>query len=79
MAIADSKALLAEIMNAVDDHVTAKASRQLEKQIMDILDGYQVATVIRDSFGHEKVETTRRYCHASQRNTKNSYRKYACM
>lgn len=39
MAIADSKALLAEIMNAVDDHVTAKASRQLEKQIMDILGG----------------------------------------
>lgn len=33
MAIADSKALLAEIMNAVDDHVTAKASRQLEKSI----------------------------------------------
>ena len=51
MAIADSKALLAEIMNAVEDHVTAKASRQLEKQIMDILDGYQVATVIRNDSG----------------------------
>jgi hypothetical protein len=51
MAIADNKALLAEIMNAVDDHVTAKASRQLEKQIMDILDGYQITTMIRDDSG----------------------------
>lgn len=51
MAIADNKALLAEIMNLVEDHVTAKASRQLEKQIMDILDGYQVATMIRDDSG----------------------------
>ena len=48
MAIADNKALLLEIMNVVDDHVTAKASRQLEQQIMDILDGYQIATMIRD-------------------------------
>lgn len=38
MAIADSKALLADIMNVVDDHVTAKASKLLEKQIMDILE-----------------------------------------
>lgn len=79
MAIADNKVLLAEVMNLVDDHVTAKASRQLEQQILDVLDGYDIATMIRDSFGHEKVETTRRYCHASQRNTENSYRKYACM
>ena len=51
MAIADNKALLAEIMNVVDDHVTAKASRQLEQQIMDVLEGYQVATMIRDDAG----------------------------
>ena len=51
MAIADSKALLADIMNLIDDHVTAKASRQLEQQIMDILDGYQIATMIRDDAG----------------------------
>lgn len=51
MAIADSKALLADIMNIIDDHVTAKASRQLEQQIMDVLDGYQIATMIRDDAG----------------------------
>ena len=51
MAIADSKALLADIMNVVDDHVTAKASKLLEKQIMDILDGYQIATMIRNDSG----------------------------
>lgn len=51
MAIADNKALLAEIMNVVDDHVTAKASRQLEQQIMDVLDGYQVATMVRNESG----------------------------
>ena len=51
MAIADNKALLSEIMNVVDDHVTAKASRQLEQQIMDVLEGYQVATMIRDDSG----------------------------
>lgn len=63
MAIADNKALVAEIMDLLDEHVTAKASRQLEKQIL----------------GHEKIDTTRRYCHANQRNTENSYRKYACL
>lgn len=51
MAIADSKALHAEIMNVVDDHATARASRQLEQQIMDILDGYQITTMIRDDSG----------------------------
>lgn len=51
MAIADNKALLSEIMNVVDDHVTAKASKLLEKQIMDILDGYQIATMIRNDSG----------------------------
>jgi len=29
--------------------------------------------------GHEKIDTTLRYAHANQRNTENSYRKYACM
>jgi len=52
MAIADSKALLADIMNVVDDHLTAKASKLLEKQIMDILDGYQIATMIRNDSGN---------------------------
>lgn len=56
MAIADSKALLSEIMNAVDDHVTAKASRQLEQQIMDILDGYQITTMIRDDSGVNRLK-----------------------
>ena len=41
MAIADSKALLADIMNLIDDHVTAKASRQLEQHLntLDTLKG----------------------------------------
>ena len=51
MSVADTKALLAEIMNIVDDHVTAKASKMLEKQILDVLDGYQIATMIRDDSG----------------------------
>lgn len=49
MAVADNKSLVSEIMNLVDDHVTAKASRQLEQQIMNLLDGYQVATIFHDS------------------------------
>lgn len=49
MAIADNKALVAEIMDLLDEHVTAKASRQLEKQILDVLDGYDVSTMTRDS------------------------------
>ena len=51
MAIADSKALLADIMDAVDEHVTAKASRELEKRLLDVLDGYEIATMIRDESG----------------------------
>lgn len=51
MAIADNKALLSEIMNLLDDHVTAKASRELEKQLHDVLDGYEIATIIRDDSG----------------------------
>ena len=49
MAIADNKALVAEIMDLLDEHVTAKASRQLEQQILDVLDGYDVVTMTRDS------------------------------
>ena len=51
MAIADSKALLADIMDAVDEHVTAKASRELEKRLLDVLGGYEIATMIRDESG----------------------------
>lgn len=51
MAIADSKALLADIMDVVDEHVTAKASRDLEKRLLDVLSGYEIATMIRDSSG----------------------------
>lgn len=51
MSLADNKALLGEIMNVIDDHVTAKASRQIEKQLMDILDGYQIATKFHNSSG----------------------------
>jgi site-specific recombinase XerD len=34
---------------------------------------------VQQVLGHEKIDTTRRYCHANQRNTENSYRKFACM
>jgi len=51
MSVSDNKALLSEIMNLVDDHITAKASRQLEQQILAVLDGYQVATRFHDSSG----------------------------
>jgi site-specific recombinase XerD len=34
---------------------------------------------VQQILGHTKIDTTRRYCHANQRNTENSYRKYACM
>jgi hypothetical protein len=51
MAIADSRALLADIMDIVDEHVTAKASKELEKRILDVLDGYEIATMIRDVSG----------------------------
>ena len=51
MAIADSRALLADIMDIVDEHVTAKASKELEKRILDVLDGYEIATMIRDGSG----------------------------
>ena len=34
---------------------------------------------VQQILGHEKIDTTRRYCHANQRNAENSYRKYACM
>jgi hypothetical protein len=36
MSIADSRALLADIMDIVDEHVTAKASKELEKRILDV-------------------------------------------
>lgn len=51
MAIADNKALLNDIMDVVDDYVTAKASKELKTQIFGVLSRYEIATMITDDSG----------------------------
>ena len=51
MAIADSKALLDDIMDIVDDYVTAKASNDVKAKIFGVLSGYEIATMITDDSG----------------------------
>lgn len=51
MAIADNKALLDDIMNIVDDYVTAKVSKDVRDQIFGVLSGYEIATMITDESG----------------------------
>lgn len=51
MAIADSKALLDDIMDIVDDYVTAKASNDVKAKIFGVLSGYEIATMITDESG----------------------------